>query len=183
LLSHIRLGRIKVRPDVAAFEGKTVRFVDGSRGEYDLIIYATGFKVSFPFLPTGLVEVKDRIVQVYGHAFPDKVKNLYIVGWSQPRNGFGTILTPAANLYARVIKLQDELEHPIGAILKWMGEDLPTSYLLDPGKSRREIWRSHLLLPYLRWRGNRMAVKEPRERIAPDACFDYDPRSAPFTVF
>ena len=173
LLSYIRLGRIKVRPDIAALDGRTVCFTDGSRGKYDLVIYATGFKVSFPFLPTGLVEVKDSIVQVYGHAFPDKVKNLYIIGWAQPRNGFGAILTPAANLYARVIKLQDELEHPIGAILKWMGEDLPTSYLVDPAKSRREIWRSQWLLPYLRWQGNRMAVKEPRERIAPDATFEY----------
>ena len=183
LLTYLAQGRIEMRPDVSALEGRTVHFADGSCGEYDTIIYATGFNVSFPFLPVGLIEVKDNIVQVYGHAFPDKVKNLYVVGWAQPRNGFGTILTPAANLYARVIKLQDELEHPIGAILKWMDEDLPASYLVDPGAARREIWRSHYLLPYLRWQGNRMAAKEPRERIAPDARFDYEARSAPLVVY
>ena len=183
LLTYLAQGRIAMRPDVSALDGRTVRFADGSCGEFDTIIYATGFHVSFPFLPVGLVEVKDNIVQVYGHAFPEKVKNLYIVGWAQPRNGFGTILTPAANLYARVIKLQDELEHPIGAILKWIGEDLPKGYLVDPGAARREIWRSHWLLPYLRWQGNRMAAKEPRERIAADARFDYEARSAPLVVY
>ncbi len=183
LLSYLRQGRIRMRPDIAALDGQKVRFTDGSSAEYDTLIYATGFHVSFPFLPVGLVEVKDNIVQVYGHAFPEKVKNLYIIGWAQPRNGFGTILTPAADLYARIIKLQDELEHPIGAILKWMGEKLPADYLVDPGAARREIWISQRMLPYLRWRGNRMAAKEPRARIAPDARFDYEARSAPLVVY
>ena len=56
--------------------------------------------------------MKNDAAQIYGSAFPANVKNLYIVGSNQPRNGFGNIITPAAALYARLIEMQDEIEHP-----------------------------------------------------------------------
>ena len=101
MLTYIRQGRIRPRPDIRAFDRQTVHFTDGSSGEYDLVIAATGFENSFPFLPAGLVGVENGIVQMYGGAFPGNVKNLYLIGTMQVRNGFGALLTPAAALYAR----------------------------------------------------------------------------------
>ncbi len=37
-------------------------------------------------------------------AFSDHVKNLHIVGASQPRNGLGSLLTPVADFYAKLWK-------------------------------------------------------------------------------
>jgi hypothetical protein len=34
-------------------------------------------------------------------------QNLYVVGTMQPRYGFGPLITPGADLIARLIKLQD----------------------------------------------------------------------------
>ncbi len=55
LLHYIKLGRITPHPDIAKMEGKTVHFVDGSKEEVDLIVYATGFNIGtlllFPTLP------------------------------------------------------------------------------------------------------------------------------------
>ncbi len=50
VLHHIGHGDLAYRPDVARFEGKTVHFTDGSRDDFDLIVFATGYLVTYPFL-------------------------------------------------------------------------------------------------------------------------------------
>jgi hypothetical protein len=161
LLNYLAQGRIKPRKEIAQVDGTTVTFKDGTQGEYDMIAAATGFRYSFPFLPEGMVEVENDVVQVYGGAFPDSAKNLYIVGASQPRGGFGHVLSPAADVYAQLIKLQDELEHPIGAILAWLDEKIPDSQFLDPGQTFRQLYVARRAMWYVKWQGGRMAKKEP----------------------
>jgi len=167
VLNYLRQGRIKPRPDIARFAGPKVHFVDGSVGEYDLIVAATGFNNSIPFLPRNLVPVENGIVHVYGGAFPAEVKNLYIVGWAQPRNGFGTIISPAAKLYAAMIAMQDEMEMPIGYILRWRGFKVQSSHLIDPGSTRRTIWMAHRILPLLKRRSRVLAETVGRPPFDP----------------
>lgn len=169
LLNYLAQGRVTPRKEIARLDGKTVHFKDGTSGEFDMIVAATGFKYSFPFLPEGLVKVENDVVQIYGGAFPEGVKNLYIVGASQPRGGFGHVLTPAADLYAQMIKLQDDLAHPIGSILAWMDEKIPNSQFLDPGQTFRQLFVGRRMLWYLKWQGERMAQKVPRTPSLPAA--------------
>jgi hypothetical protein len=169
VLNYLRQGRIKPRRDIERFSGNKVHFKDGTTGEFDLIVAATGFHNSFPFLPKGLVPVEDEIVQVYGGAFPDAVKNLYIVGWAQPRNGFGSLITPAAKLYADMIAMQDEIELPIGYVLKWRGLRVPRTNLVNPASARRIIRLTHYLLPLLRRRARILAKKDLRAPFDPSA--------------
>jgi hypothetical protein len=168
-LNYLRQGRIKPRPAIARFNGTKVHFVDGSAGEYDVIVAATGFNNSFPFLPKGLVPVENDIVHVYGGAFPDAVKNLYIVGWAQARNGFGPLMTPAANLYAAMIAMQDEMELPIGYVLKWRGLKVPSTHLVNPVSARRMIRVTHYLLPLLKRRARILARKDLRAPFDPSS--------------
>ena len=167
VLGYLRQGRIKPRPDIARLSGNNVHFTDGSVGEYDLIVAATGFNNSLPFLAKDLVPVENGIVQVYGGAFPEAVKNLYIVGWAQARNGFGALLTPAAKFYAAMVALQDQIELPIGYVLKWRGLKVPDSHLVNPAKAKRTMKFAHFLLPLLRRRARILATKEPRAPFDP----------------
>ncbi len=173
VFNYLRQGRIKPRRDIARFSGTKVHFTDGSVGEYDLVVSATGFHNSIPFLPKNLVRVENDIVQVYGGAFPEAVKNLYIVGWAQPRNGFGTIISPAAKLYAEMIALQDEIELPIGYVLKWRGLKVPSTHLVDPAATRRVIWLAHKALPLLKRRARIIAEKHARPRFDPSQ-YEFD---------
>jgi hypothetical protein len=164
LLNAIRLGSVKPRPAIARVDGNKVTFVDGATGTYDLIVAATGFHTSFPFLPEGLVHIEKGVVQVYGGAFPAGVRGLYIVGWAQARNGFGRLITPLADLYARLILLQDELEFPLGSVMEQsITQQLPTTHLVDPEKTRRQIRFAYWMLPLLKARDRRMARKQKRE--------------------
>jgi hypothetical protein len=101
------------------------------------------------------------------------VKNLYIIGWAQPRNGFGTIISPASKLYAEMIAMQDEIVLPIGYVLKWRGLRLPSTHLVDPGSTRRIIWLAHKLLPLLKRRARIIAEKEGRPPFDP-SLYDMD---------
>src|SRR5699024_7341440 len=49
VLHHIGHGDITPRPDVADSQGSTVSFADGTTGEYDMILLATGYHLDYPF--------------------------------------------------------------------------------------------------------------------------------------
>jgi hypothetical protein len=83
LLNRLGHGDITVRPSIDRFEGSKVFFTDGSAGEYDVVVYATGYQVSFPFLD-GVVEAEDNHVDLYRRvAHPDH-PGLYFIGLIQP---------------------------------------------------------------------------------------------------
>lgn len=165
-LSYVKVGRIKPRPAIERLDGCTVHFADGSSGTYDLIVTATGFNIRFPFLPEGLIAFRNGVPQVRSDAFPDNVKNLYIVGASQPRNGVGALLTPVADFYAKLIRLQDEFDVPLGIVLKWTGETMPTSNSVNPTLARRYVWIGQRTLPVLRLMGKVLSRYHKRAPLA-----------------
>ena len=50
LLSGLRRGEIVIKPAIDRFERDRVYFRDGSTEQVDVVIYCTGYKISFPFL-------------------------------------------------------------------------------------------------------------------------------------
>ncbi len=150
ILHYLKHGRVKPRPDVARYDSQTVYFVDGTSDEYDTIICATGFYVSFPFLPEGMITIKDgNLAMLYGGCVSPDYKHLYIIGTQQARYGIGPLFTPLAQLLAQIIKLQDEMELPIGLVMKESGAKLPTSHLVNPIKALRQMRIARYLLPRL----------------------------------
>jgi len=129
-LMHIKHGRITVKEGVKRLQELQVEFEDGSIEVIDTIVYATGFKTHFPFLPKKLSRVENNAVKVYGFSMYDYYKGIYIVGWMQPRGGIGSLIAPYADLLVEFIKLQDKIESPLGMVLREMGEPLPTSPLM-----------------------------------------------------
>ena len=170
ILHYLKHGRIRPRPDVSHFEGKSVHFVDGTSGEYDMIVCATGFYVSFPFLPPGTVPVKnDQLALVYAGCVLPEFKHLYLIGTQQTRYGIGPLLTPASQLVAKMIKLQDEMELPIGLVLKESGHKLPDTHLVDPMSALRRMKIAGYMMPLLlrRERKLRKRLTRPSAGHAP----------------
>ena len=54
ILHHLGHGDIHVKADVARFDGATVHFKDGTQGDYDMVLAATGYKLHYPFLDHAL---------------------------------------------------------------------------------------------------------------------------------
>lgn len=45
----LQAGKIDVRPGISRFDGTTVHFTDGSQADADVILYATGYQLHFPY--------------------------------------------------------------------------------------------------------------------------------------
>ncbi len=150
VLHYLKHGRITPHKDISRLDGKTVHFVDGDSIEVDKIVCATGFYVSFPFLPKGLVPVENgNIAMLYGGCVLSNYKNLYVFGTQQIRYGVGPLITPASKLLAKMVTMQDEMVLPIGLVLKESGDKLPTTHLIGPIESLRKIKIADFLLPRL----------------------------------
>ena len=84
LLTRLGHGDIAVRPNIDRFEGSKVFFVDGSAAEVDVVIYCTGYKVTFPFLDERFVPTRDNHVDLYRRVVSPDFPGLYFVGLVQP---------------------------------------------------------------------------------------------------
>jgi hypothetical protein len=84
LLSRLGHGDLTVRPNIERFEGSKVFFTDGSSGEYDVVVYCTGYKVSFPFLAENVVSTEDNHVELYRRVVHPDRPGLYFIGLIQP---------------------------------------------------------------------------------------------------
>lgn len=149
LLHYLRHGRVTPHPEIARLDGDKVTFADGATGTYDLIVCATGFYLEFPFLPKGLLPVKDGVAQLYGSALLPDYKHLYILSAIHPIYGFGPLITRGADLVACMIKLQDRIELPLGRVIKACGQRPMKSHLVIPGPALRQMRWSRRLLPVI----------------------------------
>ncbi|MDJ0797101.1 MAG: NAD(P)-binding domain-containing protein [Calothrix sp. MO_167.B12] len=136
---YIKHGRIIPKPGIHNLDGNSVKFVDGSREEFDIIVCATGYYVVYPFLPPELQRVRGSLVECYGGSFLDDYKGLYYVGWGQARGGVGSLISAYGSIFARCVKLQDEINVPIGLVFKSIGQSLPKTNLSDPQQIFRQL--------------------------------------------
>lgn len=108
LLYWIHHGRITVVPGVTRFEGRTVHFTDGSAHEFDTVLFATGFRVSFPFLDHDLFTWRDGApLRTAGMILPVGVENLYFVGLAAPRGPQPPAYSLQAQLLVRMLRLRE----------------------------------------------------------------------------
>lgn len=85
-------GRIGVKPDVAELCGDAIRFADGTREPIDVIVYATGYNITFPFLDRDLLNWRDDKPRLFLNVFHPERDDLFVIGLIQPDSGqFGLV--------------------------------------------------------------------------------------------
>jgi cation diffusion facilitator CzcD-associated flavoprotein CzcO len=113
LLYELKHGSIDPRPGIERLDGRTIHFVDGSTFEADTLVWATGYHVTFPFLPEGMFEWERGYPKMIAGMLPPGQANLYLFGVAQPRGGAGPVVSRAAKLLATMIETQARLDHPL----------------------------------------------------------------------
>ncbi len=149
LLYFIKHGRITPHPDIRRYDGAEVEFVDGTREVFDLIVAATGYHASVPFVAPEVVEWKDGLPQLINGLLSPTYKNIYFFGLGQARYGAGPLISAGADALCTLIKTQKQLKHPIGAILQKIGMRPPTTMLVDPHAVLRGARQTHRVVPQL----------------------------------
>ncbi len=85
LLPRLGHGDIEAKPNIDRFAGgRAVRFVDGSEEEIDLVVYCTGYEMSFPFLDEKVFIARDNRMPLYKRVVSVENPGLYFVGFIQP---------------------------------------------------------------------------------------------------
>jgi cation diffusion facilitator CzcD-associated flavoprotein CzcO len=85
LLPRLGHGDIAVKPNIDRFSGgRTVRFTDGSEEEIDLVIYCTGYKITFPFLGEQVFPMHENRLPLYRRVVAPEREGLYFIGFIQP---------------------------------------------------------------------------------------------------
>jgi cation diffusion facilitator CzcD-associated flavoprotein CzcO len=91
---------------VAELCGERVRFKDGSEEAIDVIVYATGFKLSFPFIDARHLNWQGNGPRLYLHVFHPEYDNLFVAGLIQPDSGQFWIVDIQCQAIARFIQAQ-----------------------------------------------------------------------------
>lgn len=123
ILTRLGHGDIAVKTNIERLEGDKVWFTDGTAEQIDVIVYCTGYKITFPFLDTTLVSAVDNEISLYHRVVDPAHPGLYFIGLVQP---LGAIM-PLAEAQSEWVA--DLLEG---------GATLPSD-----GEMRREIGRYH----------------------------------------
>jgi hypothetical protein len=80
ILNHLGQGDLSIRADIDRFEGQTVHFRDGTRGEYDLVLLATGYTLDYPFVDRAALNWTGWSPKLFLNIFPPSFNGLYVMG-------------------------------------------------------------------------------------------------------
>ncbi|MET0455698.1 MAG: NAD(P)-binding domain-containing protein [Mycobacterium sp.] len=113
LLHHLQHGDVAIRPDVDSLDGNQVRFVDGTAEEIDLILYATGYDWSIPYMDEKYFQWRDGRPDLYLSTFNRDHHNLIGLGYIEFNSSAYTIFDHISNLVAQY--LHDQKDNPARA--------------------------------------------------------------------
>jgi cation diffusion facilitator CzcD-associated flavoprotein CzcO len=83
-LNRIAHGEMAWKPNVAALDGPRVRFEDGTSEEIDVIVWCTGYKVTFPFFDEDFISAPDNDLPLYRRVFKPGIDNVFFIALLQP---------------------------------------------------------------------------------------------------
>lgn len=81
----LRLGSGDVipKPNVSRLDGATVHFEDGTSDDFDTIVYATGYNITFPFFDRDVVSAPGNQIRLYKRMFKPGMDDLVFMGFAQ----------------------------------------------------------------------------------------------------
>jgi hypothetical protein len=131
ILDRLAHGAITPKPNIARLDGDRVVFADGSSVHADLVVYCTGYKVTFPFFDESFISAPDNDLPLFRRVFHPDVRNIFFVGLLQP---LGAVM-PLADAQSRWVcdHLQGRYALPDPAALR-----------ADMERERRRMFRRYV---------------------------------------
>ncbi|NWR74645.1 FMO5 monooxygenase, partial [Centropus unirufus] len=143
LPNRIISGRVLVKPNIQKFTNTSVIFDDGTKEDIDVVVFATGYSFSFPFLE-GYVKVVENQIPLYKFMYVKSQRHTIQVDYIPYMDELACQIGVKPNL------LNLFLTDPRLALEVFFGACTPYQYRLQgPG----------------RWAGAREAILTQRQRI------------------
>jgi cation diffusion facilitator CzcD-associated flavoprotein CzcO len=139
---HVGHGNLQLRPNIERLEGNKVRFVDGREDEVDFIIYATGYKITFPFIANedqaALLNWHDGAPRLFLNVFHPTRDDLFCAGLIQPASGQWGLVDLQMQLAAKYITALDGADNRDAARAQWF-DDLKANETPDLGNGVKYV--------------------------------------------
>ncbi len=103
ILTRLGSGDVRAKPALVKKDGRRVTFADESSELVDVIIYATGYKVSFPFFSSDVALPKANDLPLFLRIFPLDREDLFFVGLAQPVGAVMPLAEAQAKLIAEML--------------------------------------------------------------------------------
>ncbi|NXF44966.1 FMO1 monooxygenase, partial [Oceanites oceanicus] len=107
LPSYILTGRITIKPGVKEFKDNSVVFHNCPGEEpIDIVVFCTGYDISFPFLEEAVVKVENKHASLYKYVFPTHLQRptLAVLGLIKPLGAIMPVTEMQARWVTRVFK-------------------------------------------------------------------------------
>jgi dimethylaniline monooxygenase (N-oxide forming) len=130
ILDRLTHGAITPKPTIARLAGDRVEFSDGSIEEADVIVWCTGYRVTFPFFDESFVSAHDNDLPLFFRVFHPAHRQLAFIGLLQP---LGAIM-PLAEAQG-----------------KWVAEHLLGRYALPDAREMNDIIEEERRLMFARY--------------------------------
>jgi dimethylaniline monooxygenase (N-oxide forming) len=142
ILDRLLHGRITPKQAIARLDGDAVVFADGTRVPAEVIVWCTGYRITFPFLAGDVIPVADNRVDLYWNVFRPGIPNLAFIGLLQPGAGSTMQISEAQG--------------------RWVAEYLAGDYALPSAPEMRQA------IEQQRHRARKRYVNSPRHTIQVD---------------
>ena len=122
---RLKSGDVTPKGNVARLDGETVHFEDGTSADFDVIIYATGYNLTFPFFDPEFLSAPDNRIDLYKRIIKPGIDDLLFAGFAQSTPtlfpfvesqarliaayAVGEYVPPSVDEMHAVIKADDEL--------------------------------------------------------------------------
>jgi dimethylaniline monooxygenase (N-oxide forming) len=163
LLPAVRRGDVVVKPAIDRLSRYGACFVDGSEEPVDDIVYATGYRISVPFLSSALLSAGGRDLPLYRRIAASELAGLYFAGFVDAPGGLLPVVEAQGHWIAAVLGGRLRLPPPVQ---RWRAieraerrtrqrfpHESPDSIRCDPHayvrllrsdlrRARRSVWRA-----------------------------------------
>jgi cation diffusion facilitator CzcD-associated flavoprotein CzcO len=100
ILHRLTHGEVRPRPGIERFDGDHVVFTDGSRDPVDVVVWATGYRVTIPFLGAQWLGADPEALPLYQRVFHLEDPTLAFVGLMQSTGAALPVVEVQAKLVA-----------------------------------------------------------------------------------
>jgi Flavin-binding monooxygenase-like len=194
LLPAVRRGDVVVKPAIDRLSGVCARFVDGSDERLDHIVYATGYRINFPYLSSLMVSADGRDLPLYRRIVRPGLPGLYFAGFVDAPGGLLPVVETQGQWIAAAItgqlhlpppeRMWQAIEQPEPRTRERFPDESPRSVRCDPHAYRRLLHadlrraRGTTLMRNSRvFRiANAVSLSKVRARLADTTCAEHGAR-------
>src|SRR4051794_20025275 len=84
ILDRITHGAVTPKPNIARLGEDFVEFTDGTRVHADVVVYCTGYQITFPFFEKSFIDAEDNHIELFRRVWHPDYDNLAFIGLLQP---------------------------------------------------------------------------------------------------